>query len=148
MTYLGEFSEGANIPLVAYTEVQDGQRLASSLVIPVAGVGTGFDVNVYWNESVSPETAVYSLLTQNPAATIHNPDSRTVLIATPATALTLDGYWRRNTIGYNLRYTLLASAWTGGGGQSYVAELTFHTIAFGALTRRFRFSLAGELSVP
>lgn len=145
---LGSFPEGANVPLVAYAELQDGQRLASSLVKAVAGVGTGFDLNVYWRESVSPETPVYSILSQNPASTAFNPDVRTVLIATPAAALTLDGYWRRNSIGYNVRCTLFGSVWTGVGGQSYTAELTFHTTNYGDVTLRFGFRLAGELSAP
>lgn len=151
MIDLGTFPEGANIPLVSYTELQDGQRLASSLVKTVAGAGTGFDVNVYWNESINPETSVYSLLTQNPAATSHNPDARPVLIATPASALTVDGYWRRNNIGYNVRYTLPTTVWLVGqnkGGQSYIAEVTFHTINFGDITEQFRFQLAGEYSIP
>lgn len=145
---LGTFPEGANIPLVAYAEVQDGQPLASSLVKTVAGDGTGFDLNVYWNESGSPETPVRTLTSQNPAATSHNPDARAVLIATPGAALTLDGYWTRNSIGYNVRYTLAEAAWNGRGGQTYIAELTFHTINFGDITLRFRFKLAGEYSIP
>jgi hypothetical protein len=145
---LGTFPEGADIPLVAYFELPNSQPLASSLVQAVSGPETGFDVNVYWNESVSPETAVYSLLTQDPASAGFNPDVRAVLIATPATALTVDGYWRRNSIGYNVRFTLDEAVWNPMGGQSYIAELTFHTTNFGAVTLRFRFQLAGEYSIP
>lgn len=144
----GTWPEGADIPFVAYVELQDGQRLASSLVKAVAGADTGFDVQVFHHESVAPEVARYTLLAQNPAAITHNPDGRPVLIATPGAALTVDGYWRRNTTGYVLRYTLRASQWGWIGGQTFTTELTFWTINFGAIPVEFLFGMSGTLSLP
>lgn len=45
----------------------------------------------------------------------------------------VDGFWRKDSTGYNFRARLLWSDWQGEGGSTYLVELDFETAAWGTI---------------
>lgn len=131
---LQDFREGEDVPLVALVTLPDGTTpLLTSHVKAAAGANTGFDLYVFPVGALSQETAAYSTLSQNPAATTFNPDSRAVLTNT----LSTDLFWTKNATGYNVRLFLRDASFAPTGGRLYLVELVFHTTSYGKIVQRW-----------
>lgn len=118
----GEFDEGADIYNVS-------QAQTPNQAYPLSGGAsdaaiTSVTLNIYDLQSSDPSTAIYTS------------GSLTVSTVFKA-ALTLDGYWDQDTVGYNLFNRVVASTFEAVGGHTYRFEYKVVTPNFGDLYFKF-----------